>query len=87
MDFIHSLQLKGGVISEGMYSQVNPILKKTTNQITVPHLFNLKQKVEAQSFGLCSFEYGTKLKILSDITPPLSTYEQLTLCKRGLITT
>ena len=64
----HSLQRKGGLISVGMYSSVDPILKKTTNQITVPHLFNLKQKVEAQSFGLCSFEYGTKLKYFLILT-------------------
>ena len=38
----HSLQRKGGLISVGMYSSVDPILKKTTIQITVPHLFNLK---------------------------------------------
>ena len=63
-----------GLISEGIFILVPSSKKTTPNQITIPQLFNLTQKVDGHWFG-SFFEVGTKSKIPSELTIPLKSKE------------
>ena len=61
---------KGGWISEGIF-QFDPILEKM-GEITVPLLETSREKLRDSDFAY-SYDDGIKMKIHSEIKPPLQS--------------